>query len=47
MPDSGSGLLGIVVFIVIVAIAVVVGITVNDHLQAWADSSTAPSTASG
>lgn len=40
----GAGL-GLVVFIVIVAVGVVLGITINDHLQAWIDGGS--SSASG
>jgi len=44
MPvDGGSGLVGIIVFVLIVAVAVVVGITLNEHLQSWVDGSSSTS----
>lgn len=48
MPDTGAGWVGVIVFIFIVAIGVVVGITINDHVQAWIDgTSSAPAPTPG
>lgn len=44
MPGEWD-LVGFLIFVGVVAIAVVVGITINDHLQAWVDNSTTSSTA--
>ncbi len=43
MPDMSGGLVGVIVFILIVAVAVVLGITINEHAQAWIDGSGASS----
>jgi len=41
MADTGSGLVGLAIFVLIVAVGVVVGITFNDYLQNWIDGSSA------
>lgn len=37
MPGEGSGLVAVIVFILIVAVGVVVGITLNENIQSWID----------
>lgn len=44
---GGTGWVGVIVFIVIVAIGVVLGITINEHLQALIDGPTTAATPGG